>query len=825
MMSVPLLSQDRVIGVLHFRSTRLGAYSEKDLKLAESIAAQIAGAIANAQLFQERKRAEESLRENEKAATRLAQENSIMAEIGQIISSTLNIGEVYERFAERVRTLIPFDRIAINIIDRENMNLIIPYVLGANVAEREVGKVVPLAGTGVEWVMQNRSSLLISEENCKETFDRFPGLFPIFQTGFQSAMLIPLFSKGQVIAVLNLQSFDKNGYTETYLKLAERVSVQIAGAIANAELFQERNRADKAFRESEDGAKRLAQENAVMAEIGRIISSTLDIEEVYERFAAEARKLIPFDRIAVSLNNPGGGSATITYASGVEFEGKHIGDVFPIAHSASQEAIRSRAGLLVQPEAVEELEGRFSGLIPTFQAGLRSMITVPLISRDQVIGALHLRSKKPKAWTDRDLRLTERIGAQIAGAIANAELFTQLRKAEEEVRAREVKFKDLYDSAPVGYHEYDTEGRITNVNRTNLEMLGYSREEMIGQYIWDFNVGGDIVRQQVLEKLKGLQPPARSLERTYRRKDGSTFPVLIEDRLNKDERGRITGIRSTIQDITERKRVEGELLRAKEAADAANKAKSEFLANMSHELRTPLNHIIGFTELVVDKQCGDLNEQQREYLNDALQSSRHLLSLINDVLDLSKVEAGKLQLEVAEIRLRELLQGSLSMVKEKAMKHRIRLLSDIDGIPEAIQADERKLKQILYNLLSNAVKFTPDGGSVVLSTRYLSFREGQWFSPDGQSVGLPLVGDDLVKKGKGLIEISVQDSGIGIKGEDLQRIFNPFEQVESSASRRYQGTGLGLSLTKRLVELHGGRIWAESEGEGKGSKFILLILV
>ena len=159
------------------------------------------------------------------------------------------------------------------------------------------------------------------------------------------------------------------------------------------------------------------------------------------------------------------------------------------------------------------------------------------------------------------------------------------------------------------------------------------------------------------------------------------------------------------------------------------------------------------------------------------------------------------------------------------MKHKIRLSSDINGIPEAVQADERKLKQILYNLLSNAVKFTPDGGSVVLSARHLSFREGRWFSPDGQPVGLSWDGDDLVMKGKESIEISVQDTGIGIKGEDLQRIFSPFEQVESSASRRYQGTGLGLSVTKRLVELHGGTIWAESEGEGKGSKFIFIIPV
>jgi signal transduction histidine kinase len=257
-------------------------------------------------------------------------------------------------------------------------------------------------------------------------------------------------------------------------------------------------------------------------------------------------------------------------------------------------------------------------------------------------------------------------------------------------------------------------------------------------------------------------------------------------------------------ELNERKRTEAALQQAKDVAEAANQAKSEFLANMSHELRTPLNHIIGFTELIADGNYGPLNQTQEEFLNDVLHSSRHLLALINDILDLSKVEAGRMELVRSQWDLKDLLSRSLIMVKEKAVKHGIQLETDFRNLPETVWADERKVKQVLYNLLFNAVKFTPDGGRVVLAARSLG------------AGNAPAAGSDVDHRA---VEITVRDTGIGLISEDLERIFTPFEQVESSASRRFPGTGLGLSLSRRIIELHGGKIWAESRGIGEGSSF------
>ena len=228
--------------------------------------------------------------------------------------------------------------------------------------------------------------------------------------------------------------------------------------------------------------------------------------------------------------------------------------------------------------------------------------------------------------------------------------------------------------------------------------------------------------------------------------------------------------------------------------EIANQHKSDFLANMSHELRTPLNAIIGFSEVLLEKMFGEVNEKQLDYLQDIHSSGKHLLSLINDILDLSKIEAGRMDLDIAEFDLRSALQNAMTLVKERAQRHGIELNLEADEAIGAFRADERKFKQIMLNLLSNAVKFTPEGGKIGVRAR-----------PVGNAV-----------------EIAVTDTGVGIAPEDQKIVFDEFKQVGRDYTKKAEGTGLGLALTKRFVELHGGSIRLEST-PGKGSTFTVTI--
>jgi signal transduction histidine kinase len=274
------------------------------------------------------------------------------------------------------------------------------------------------------------------------------------------------------------------------------------------------------------------------------------------------------------------------------------------------------------------------------------------------------------------------------------------------------------------------------------------------------------------------------------------------------------------RDLTARKQAEAEqkkheqLQQRNADLEATNRMKSEFFSTMSHELRTPLNAIIGFSEVLKDGLIGDLTDEQRGYIGDILGSGQHQLALINDILDLSKVEAGKMTLHLESVDLASLFSNSLSMVREKAAAQHIHLNFEVaDGL-DNIQADVRKVKQIVYNLLSNAVKFTSEGGDVTLRARRVSRAQVGQLAGRWAGLSLPWSNDKI----SDFIEVTVTDSGIGIANEDFERLFTPFSQIDSSLARKFEGTGLGLAIVKSLVELHGGTVAVES-AMGQGTCF------
>ncbi|MEI6435261.1 MAG: PAS domain S-box protein, partial [Bacteroidota bacterium] len=495
------------------------------------------------------------------------------------------------------------------------------------------------------------------------------------------------------------------------------------------------------------------------------------------------------------------------------------------------------------------------------------------------------------------------------------------RKLTEEIskKSRE-DYKELFDNAPVGYHEIDNEGKIVRINETELKMLGYSIDEILGKPFWELNADETFSQQSIAAKLSGIHTPLQPFGREFRRKDGTTVPVLIKDIIVKNKEGKITGIRSTVQDITERKRAEeamnqistrlalatraggvgvwdldlvnnillwddqmftlygveknnfggayetwkaglhpddvaqgdkeiqmavnGEkefntefrvvwpngsvhnvralglvhhdeqgkpirmigtnwditeqkktearLLKAKQEAEMANKSKSIFLSNMSHEIRTPLNAIIGFSQLINRDKL--LSDSQKEYNTSIIRAGEHLLSLINDILELSKVEAGRVLLNPTNVDLHVLIEDIQMIFKERAQsKHLQFIFETAADLPRFVIVDESKLRQIFVNLIGNAVKFTDEGGIAVRARV------------------------DKVNEYTNKLVVEIQDSGTGIPESEITNLFKHFVQT-SAGIKKGSGTGLGLVLSRELTMLMGGDITVVSQ-VGKGSVF------
>ena len=369
---------------------------------------------------------------------------------------------------------------------------------------------------------------------------------------------------------------------------------------------------------------------------------------------------------------------------------------------------------------------------------------------------------------------------------------TQRRKADEALRQTEGKYKTIIESIEDGYFELDLDGKLTFSNDSMGKILGYSTTELVGMRLFQVMDEQDADEfANAVEAMRRSGKPIEALDSIITRKDGSKRFVETSMSLIKDARDEIIGIRGILRDVTRRKRAEA-LRQEKLAAEAASQYKSEFLANMSHEIRTPLNSIIGLVELTLES---DLNPEQNEDLNVVLSASYGLLAIINDILDFSKIEAGKLELEATELSLRAFLSESTKILAGKAHGKGIELAYRIEpAAPDKLIGDPSRMRQVMLNLLGNAVKFT-DNGEVIVSV----------FTEEKTDREI-------------LLHFSVKDTGIGIPHEKQKKIFSAFAQADGSTSRRYGGTGLGLTVSAQIVELMGGEIWVESE-PGQGSTF------
>jgi PAS domain S-box-containing protein len=379
--------------------------------------------------------------------------------------------------------------------------------------------------------------------------------------------------------------------------------------------------------------------------------------------------------------------------------------------------------------------------------------------------------------------------------------------------AIEERFHKLLEAAPDAILEVDQDGKILLVNKTAEIIFGYSRDELLGLTVEELvpvAMRGSHVRHRTSYIANPqTRPMGSGLELQAQRKDGSLFPVEISLSPNRSAEG--LRVIALVRDITQRKEIENRLsavreqyaaeLAAKNAqlearnreVERANRLKSEFLASMSHELRTPLHTIIGFSELLTEEIQGTLNEEQKRFVGHVLQDARHLLELINEVLDISKIESGTLELQCALFAFKDCLEEVLASIRQQAESKGIHM-ENMNTFSGEIYADRLRVKEILYNLLSNAVKFTEKQGRV-------------WVQAVPQD---------------GFLRVTVGDSGIGIPLEEQAAIFEKFYQANPAPGRIHQGTGLGLPISKQLVELHGGTIWVKSE-EGRGSQFTLTL--
>jgi two-component system, cell cycle sensor histidine kinase and response regulator CckA len=554
--------------------------------------------------------------------------------------------------------------------------------------------------------------------------------------------------------------------------------------------IQERERTEEALRKSEQEAQRLSQENEIIAEIGRTVSSTLNIDDVYEKFTGEVSKLIPLDGIGIALIDPEADLATITYVSGIASPVRQKGSTFPLPGTVVEMAAQKGSGTIVLMEDREELEALGPNLLRAFDAGIRSRMVVPLSSRDQIIGSLDIRSAKPEAYTERDLRLAESIASQIAGAIAGARLYGELKQAEIALRESEVKYRAVVDTSLVGFCIIQ-DGLFKFVNKRFCDIYGYSYEEFVNGMDFLFPIHPDdkkMVEESVAKRLSG---ELERVEHEFRaiRKDGDVITVkVLGSSIVYDGRPATTG---SVIDVTREKALESQFFQAQKM-----EAIGVLAGGIAHDFNNILMTILGYTSLMLmDTDPENQNYEQLQIIERQVQSAAELTKQL-----LGFARGGKYEIKTTD--LNGLLTRSVDMFGRT--KKEISVHCAYDESLWNVDIDRGQMEQVFLNLFVNAWQAMPGGGEIYVETRNVVLDD-------------PILQVGSIKKGK-YVKVSVTDTGEGMDDATRQRIFEPFFTTKTMG----RGAGLGLATVYGIVKNHGGAINVYSE-KGQGSTFNLYL--
>jgi len=741
---LPLLVNRELVGVLVVESDHPEAFSGEDFEILQAAANQAGIAIGRARLMTASRR-------------RAAEEEALRATMADL-SAQLDLSELLQSVLERAIGLLGVSHGELAIYEPSAEELVV--VAGHNVDKRDtIGTRMAIGEGAMGHVARTREPLVIP--NYREWSGRSSQYENV---EFVSVMVAPLLIGGRLVGALAFM--DKNPdrrFEDDDVRLLNMFARHAAIAIDNARLFE--------------AERRRAREQQALLETLKDLSGELELSKVLHGVLERA----------VSLLGVAGGELATWDPERRDLEivaSHNMGTNAVGTRMAPGEGAMGRVAETGEPLVIPRYQEWASRSAKYTQSVVQTVMAAPLLIGSRLVGVIAaVHSDPEREFGDEDLRLLELFGPQAAIAIENARLFTESRRQKQ-------YFEELVRNSPVAVVTLDTSHDVVACNPAFERLFGYARDEITGRNLDDLITTEDTRVEAMGYTRQALARNPVKIISQRRRKDGRVLdvevlgvPVLID--------GEPQGLMALYHDITE-------LLQAREAAESANRAKSQFLANMSHELRTPLNAIIGYSEMLAEELAEDGNEVHVPDLEKIGSAGKHLLALINEILDLSKIEAGRMELYIEEFDLDAAVDEVVTTIQPVAVKNgnELRLQRRGRGRLGVMRADVVKVKQILLNLLSNACKFT-ENGTVTLE------------------IG-PVPGDT------GFLAFAVRDTGIGMTPEQLGRLFEAFSQADVSTTRRFGGTGLGLVISRRFARMMGGEVVVDSV-PGEGSVFTVTL--